>query len=242
MPNAALLLAAGKGSRIQNLIADKVLAPLCSRPVIAYSADAFRRSGEVQVLVIAYRDEDQQRMLAEAVYSTGWKAGEVFWVKGGADRQDSVLHGLRSLPPEIDLVFIHDAARPMIETRILEELARKAEHSGAACLARRVTDTIKETAEADGGAANNTPLRTLDRSRLWAMETPQVFRLSLILPAYESAHAQGLNLTDDTAAVEAAGVAVALVESPNPNPKLTMAADLAYLEFLLGQQRNARRG
>lgn len=230
MAHAALLLAAGRGSRIQEVFSDKVLAPLRGRPVIAYSAAAFRKSPEISLLAVTYRDETQKAALAAAVHSTGWQPKEIIWIQGGNERQDSVLHGLQALPTETELVFIHDAARPMLTPKIIGTLAAAATKTGAACLARRVTDTIKETAPE---AESPTPLRTIDRSRLWAMETPQVFRYTLILAAYEKAHASGQIITDDTASLEAAGDPVTLVENPHPNPKLTTPADHAYLEYLL---------
>ena len=100
----------------------------------------------------------------------------------------------------------------------------------AVVLAHRVTDTIKEDPSRGRGR-----LRTLDRSRLWAMETPQVFARDLIARAYARALARGLSLTDDAAAVEQIGHPIALLENPHPNPKLTTPADLAYLEFLVGR-------
>jgi 2-C-methyl-D-erythritol 4-phosphate cytidylyltransferase len=234
MANAALLLAAGHGSRIRDVLPDKVLAPLGGKPVLAHSAAAFRQSGLVQHLVVVYRDSAQKPALNEALADSGWSSEDVIWVEGGRERQDSVLKGLRALPPETSLVFIHDAARPLLQPRTLEKLAAEAAATGAACLARRLTDTVKEATPAS--KTSTFTLRTSDRSRLWAMETPQVFQLSLILPAYEQIIEQGLLVTDDAAALELTAHPVALVENPHPNPKLTTASDLAYLEFLLARQ------
>lgn len=233
MSHAALLLAAGKGARIRNLVADKVLAPLRGRPAIAYSAEAFRRSGSIQSLVVVYRDETQRDGLGEALSVAGWPAAAVRWIAGGKERQDSVLAGLRELPAGTDLVFIHDGARPLITAEAIQRLEEAAARTGCAALASRVTDTIKEAAPGPPAPAEGAPLVTVDRSRLWAMETPQVFRHGLILPAYEAAQAQGMRVTDDTAALEAAGYPVVLVESSSPNPKLTTSPDLAYIEYLL---------
>jgi len=232
MVHAVLLLAAGRGSRVSGHLADKVLAPLGHQPVIAHSAQTFRDSGLFRWLAVSFRDEEQQRKLAEAVARTGWKHEDLIWVRGGDERQESVLRGLRALPDSVDLVFIHDAARPLIRAENLTSLAESASKNGAACLSRRVTDTIKEVTPAGSGSM----LRTLDRSRLWAMETPQVFRRSVILDAYEAIDAAGISITDDTAALERSGIPVALVENPFPNPKLTTPADLPYLEYLLRRE------
>lgn len=232
MPNAALILAAGRGSRIQNRLADKILAPLSGRPAITYSIEAFLASGSVTTLVILFRDKAQQAAIQVALENAGLPCGSILWVPGGSERQESVLAGLRALPAETDLVFIHDAARPLITPDAIRSLAMAAESSGAACLAHRVTDTIKQLPP-DFSPEAPARLRTIDRSRLWSVETPQVFRYQLILEAYEKTAAAGVRITDDTSALEESGHPVTLVESPEPNPKVTTPADLAYVEYLL---------
>src|SRR5690606_2201530 len=236
MPNAAILLAAGRGSRLQGTLSDKILAPLHGRPVIGYSAAAFRQRAAVDFLAVTCRDESQKSALAKAIHAEGWPQKSVIWVRGGNERQDSVLHALRSLPAETELVFIHDAARPMLTPESLIALSRAARETGAATLARPVSDTIKEAAPSTS-STTGAILRTIDRSRLWAMQTPQVFKYQLILSAYEQAQATGRLITAATAALEPCNHPVSLLETPYPNPKLTTPADLDYLEFLLKSTR-----
>jgi 2-C-methyl-D-erythritol 4-phosphate cytidylyltransferase len=231
MPHAALLLAAGKGSRLQESLPDKVLAPLAGLPVAAHSARAFLQSGLIETLCVVYRDDEQQPALAAAILAVDWPPERLLWVRGGEERQDSVLAALRALPATTDLVFIHDAARPMLDPEMVKHLAEAAREGGAACLAHRVSDTIKK---ASRGSVME-PLLTVDRTRLWAMETPQVFRHALILKAYEDVVSSGAHITDDTAALEPFRQPIALVENSRPNPKLTTPRDLAYLEFLLNR-------
>lgn len=234
MANAAIILAAGRGARIQDLVSDKVLAPLAGRPVIAYSVAAFQQSGSVTQIVIAYRDPAQREALATALANIGeGLPKDLIWVPGGTERQDSVLAGLQALPDSTELVFIHDAARPLLTPQTIRALAAAAQKSGAACLARRVTDTIKQTAPVGPVGSEAVSLRTVDRARLWAVETPQVFSRDLIVTAYQKVRAAGLHVTDDTSALEASGHPVTLIESRTPNPKLTTPADLAYLEYLV---------
>jgi 2-C-methyl-D-erythritol 4-phosphate cytidylyltransferase len=147
-------------------------------------------------------------------------------VRGGRKRQDSVAAALAALPGDIAYVFIHDCARPLISPEQLVALHKIVRREGAVVLAHRVTDTIKEH-------RGNGRLRTVDRSRLWAMETPQVFSRALIDRAYARAMSRGVLVTDDAAAVEALGRPIALLENTQPNVKLTTPQDLAYLEFLL---------
>jgi 2-C-methyl-D-erythritol 4-phosphate cytidylyltransferase len=233
---AAILLAAGRGQRMQGAVADKVLAPLAGRPVFAYSAAAFLASAVADFYVIVYRDRAQ--MLALSAYAPTPSV----LVRGGRERQDSVIQALAALPADVAHVFIHDCARPLIRPAQLVALHQAVRRSDAAVLAHRVTDTIKEkrgqVEKADPDRRVNlspSRLRTVDRSRLWAMETPQAFARDLVTRAYARAQQRGRLVTDDAGAVELLGHPVVLLENPHPNPKLTTPADLAYVEFLLGQ-------
>ncbi len=217
---AVILLAAGAGRRMAGAVRDKVLAPVGGRPVFAYSAAAFAASGVADLYVVVYRDRPQMTALS------AFAPTPAMLVRGGKERQDSVSAALAALPGDIGHVFIHDCARPLIRPEQLVALHKIVRRSRAVVLAHRVTDTIKE--KRPGGR-----LRTVDRSRLWAMETPQVFSRDLIERAYARVSSRRIKVTDDAAAVEALGHRVELLENPHPNPKLTSPQDLAYLEFLL---------
>ncbi|MGA2015719.1 MAG: 2-C-methyl-D-erythritol 4-phosphate cytidylyltransferase [Opitutaceae bacterium] len=217
---AAILLAAGAGKRMAGAVPDKVLATLAGRPVFAYSAAAFAASGVADLYVVVYRDLSQMTALSALAPTPS------LLVRGGRQRQDSVCAALDALPGDIGHVFIHDCARPLILPEQLVALHKIVRREHAVVLAHRVTDTIKERRA--GGR-----LRTVDRSRLWAMETPQVFSKALIDRAYARVRSRNLLVTDDAAAVELLGRPVALLENAQANPKLTSPRDLAYLEFLL---------
>jgi len=219
---AAILLAAGSSRRMDGALADKILAPLAGKPVFAHSAATFFRSGVVDFFVVTYRDQHQ------LVELSAYAPTPAVFVPGGAERQDSVAAALAELPDDISHVFIHDCARPLVREEQLLALYKIVRREGAVVLAHRVTDTIKEH-RGEGR------LRTLDRSRLWAMETPQVFDRDLICRAYARVAARRLSITDDAAAVELLHHPVALLENPHANPKLTTPADLPYLEYLLAQ-------
>jgi 2-C-methyl-D-erythritol 4-phosphate cytidylyltransferase len=233
---AAILLAAGQGRRMQNAAADKILAPLAGRPVFAYSAAAFIASGVADFYVVVYRDARQSLELS------CYAPTPALFVRGGRERQDSVANALAGLPDTVDYVFIHDCARPLIRPNQLAALLQAVRRNPAVALAHRVTDTIKQMAVHQRSkprprATAPTPERTttLDRARLWAMETPQVFARDLIIRAYARVQRRGLRITDDAQAVEGLGRPVAFLENPHPNPKLTTPADLDYLEFLLSR-------
>ena len=217
---AAILLASGRSRRMNGVVPDKILAPLGGKPVFAHSASAFYRSGVVDFFVVTYRDQHQM------VELSAYAPTPTLFVPGGAERQDSVAAALAELPENVEYVFIHDCARPLVRAEQLVALHKIVRREDAVVLAHRVADTIKEH-RGEGR------LKHLDRERLWAMETPQVFARTLIVRAYAKALAAGRRLTDDAAAVELLHQPVALLENPHPNPKLTTPTDLAYMEFLL---------
>ena len=220
---AVILLAAGAGTRMQGTVPDKILALLGGRPVFAHSVAAFQRSGVADYYAIVHRDATQLHELM------CYAPTPAIFVQGGHDRQDSVTNALEALPPGIDYVFIHDCARPFVQAEQLLALLKIVRRENAVVLAHRVTDTIKE--HRDEGH-----LHTLDRKKLWAMETPQVFAYDLIARAYAKVHDKEVVVTDDAGAVELLGETVALLENTQPNPKLTTPADLPYFEFLLARQ------
>ena len=151
-------------------------------------------------------------------------------VNGGPERQDSVWNGLCALPSQTEIVAIQDAARPCTSLDLISATLEAARQTGAAVAAQAVTDTIKESG--DGKLIE----RTVDRSRLWTVQTPQAFRVGIIRRALEMVRQKGLLVTDDTAACELIGQPVRLVVSGEPNPKVTRPQDLPYVEFLLKTQ------
>ncbi len=205
---------------MKDAVPDKVLAPLAGKPVFSYSAAAFVTSGVADLYVVVYRDQKQMRdLMALAPTPTQF-------VPGGSERQYSVAHALDALPADVSHVFIHDCARPLVRAEHLVGLLKIVRRESAVVLAHRVTDTIK--AHRDDGL-----LKTLERDKLWAMETPQVFDRDLIVRAYNRVANRGIKLTDDAAAVELLRHPIALLENPEPNPKLTTPTDFAWVEFLL---------
>ncbi|TAG30259.1 MAG: 2-C-methyl-D-erythritol 4-phosphate cytidylyltransferase [Verrucomicrobia bacterium] len=217
---AAILLAAGSGSRMRGVVADKILAPLAGRPVFAHSVAAFLESGVADFYVIVARDQ------AQSIALSAYAPTPAQFIIGGKERQDSVQRALDVLPADIAYVFIHDCARPLIRAVQLVALHKVVRKEDAVVLAHRTADTIK--LHSDSGR-----LKTLDRERLWAMETPQVFARELIVEAYAKVAKRGVRITDDASAVELLKHPVALLENAHCNLKLTAPDDLPYAEFLL---------
>lgn len=234
MSGALILLCAGRGKRMRRAVADKTLARVAGRTVFARSLGAFVSARVAGQIVIAHRSPAHKRRLAaELARVKGAAKLTVAWVRGGAERQDSVTAALAALTGSKGIVFIHDCARPLVAPRQIRRLASAARKHGAAVLAHRVTDTIKKTKKPPGRAVR---LKTINREHLWAVETPQCFDRRLIVRAYDLVKQRGLRVTDDTQAVEVAGGWIAIVENPSPNPKITSPADLALVEHLLAHR------
>lgn len=222
--NSVIIVAAGRGTRMGPDI-DKLFLEVAGRPVIAHTWQRFETAGCIDEIILVVR-EGMQPAFAELAEKFHFKK-EFRFVAGGVERQDSVLHGLQSLASGVELVAIHDGARPCVSHELIEATLEAARETGAAVAAQRVTDTIKESG--DGLSIT----RHLDRSRLWAVQTPQSFRVEVIRRAVATAKERGLVLTDDTAACELIGQPVRLVAGAQPNPKVTLPADLPYIELLL---------
>lgn len=151
---------------------------------------------------------------------------EVSLVSGGRTRTESVWNALRAMPPDIGVIAVHDAARPLISSAVLKECIEAAMIFGGAVSARPQTDTLKE-ADEDGNI-----IRTVPREHLWSVQTPQVFRRDLLEKAYAQAMRAGeQSFTDDAAAVEAfTDTTIRLIRNPAPNPKLTYPEDLKLIQ------------
>ena len=220
--NAAILVAAGKGVRMG---ADKLWLEIAGRPVVAHTWKNFNDAKCVDEIILVVRDGTQKNFLELAAKFHFQKPFRI--VAGGAERQDSVWNGLEALSPKTEIVAIHDAARPCVTEELIAATIKAARETGAAVAAQAVTDTVKESGD------GKTILRTLDRSKLWSVQTPQTFRVEIIRRAISAARQKNLVFTDDTAACELIGQPVQLVPGATPNPKVTVPGDLPLIESLL---------
>lgn len=231
MSSIAILLAAGSGQRMQGQVEDKILASINGQPALVYSLKAFDRSCVINSFLIVYRDEIQKKAIEAIIAAHGFGHLEIQVVLGGAERQLSVMKALNAIDENCDYVFIHDCARPCITTEAIKDVYSAVQEDQAAALAHPVVDTIKRTEAAD--ELRKLSLEDLDRSQIWAMETPQAFALKNILKAYQNVIKKKLTITDDTAALATIDLKTTLVPNKRPNPKLTTPIDLSYIEHLL---------
>ena len=146
---------------------------------------------------------------------------------GGSERQESVRNGVKAASGNCEIVAIHDGARPCVGSETISSAILEAKKHGAPVAATKIVDTIKLS---DGNARIS---QNIDRTHLWSVQTPQVFKIDTILDAMDAVDSQHASVTDDTAACELIGQPVVLVESKRPNPKVTTSADLPLIQFLL---------
>jgi 2-C-methyl-D-erythritol 4-phosphate cytidylyltransferase len=221
---SAIIVAAGKGTRMGAKV-DKVFLELAGCPIVAHTWRRFDQAPCIDEIVVVVRDG--MRAVFRGLAEQHRFKKKLTLVLGGKERQDSVWNGLEALSPGSEIVAIQDAARPCTSQALIAATVAAARETGAAVAAQAVTDTIKESR--DGRIVE----RTLDRSRLWAVQTPQTFRVEIIRRALSEVRQRGLLVTDDTAACELIGQPVRLVVSAEPNPKVTRPEDLPGIEALL---------
>jgi 2-C-methyl-D-erythritol 4-phosphate cytidylyltransferase len=213
----ALILAAGRGERL-GADRPKALAELAGRPLLRWSVDVLRSVPAIERIVVA---------LPPGVAAPAGTIG----IPGGAVRSESVRLALAAAGPG-DPVLVHDAARPLLTRELAERVIGAAREDGvdAAVAAAPVTDTVKRVGE------GHAVLETLDRSNLWAVQTPQVFRRGVLERALDVPEALLAQATDDAWLVERAGGRVVVVGAPRENLKVTTPLDLALAELLIGSR------
>jgi len=155
-------------------------------------------------------------------------------VAGGAERQDSVRYALAQVPSDTEIVLIHDAVRPFLTRRMIDEVVAAARKGGAAIVALPMRDTVKHV-RIDGRIE-----RTVDRAPLWLAQTPQAFRRDWIEAAHRNGHTEGVRATDDAFLVEWLGYSVSVVEGSGENIKVTRPEDMVIGEAILASRMKAR--
>jgi len=223
-PCGAVIVAAGSATRMRGT--DKVCAPLCGKPVIAHALQAFQDCNSIDEIVIVTRPELMEYMLKYCDMFSKVKTV----VTGGEAREDSVRNGLKALSPQMAMVAVHDAARPLVTPELIDRTVWAAGEHGAAVPAIEVKDTIK--VEQSGMV-----LATPNRSTLRAVQTPQTFDVDLLRGALAKAVKDRLIITDDSSAVEYLGVDVKIVHGDERNLKITTPLDLKIAELLMGESK-----
>jgi 2-C-methyl-D-erythritol 4-phosphate cytidylyltransferase len=193
--------------------------------MVAYSMMAFEACPDIQQIILVVRRErlDAAKNMAQMFGIS--KLRQI--VVGGSHRQDSVRNGLAALSSETRIVSIHDAARPLVTAALISETVKSAQKYGSGVAGRHVVDTVKLVEK------GTTVSKTVDRSKLWTVQTPQTFRIDLLTRAYAKLAETEQVVTDDAAALELIGEPVRLVEWAPLNLKVTVAEDLTIASTLL---------
>lgn len=222
----AIIVAAGSGLRM-GADCPKQFLKVFDKPILAYTLQKFCDSKLINSVILVTQSEYIplcKRMCVDYDFD---KVRVI--TEGGSVRRQSVYNGLAQLDDECEYVIIHDGARPMIDDETINKCIAAAVQNKAAAVGVRVKDTVKYS---DDGKFI---VKTVDRSHLWQIQTPQVFEKELILSCHEKANAENIDATDDCMLAEKFGIMVAIVEGKYENIKITSPADLYVMQGLLGQ-------
>lgn len=226
-----VVVAAGRGTRMGTAESKQYLL-LQDKPILVHTLERFQDMDEIAEVALVVGKEDTAR--CEQFVSTYGLSKVKSVLVGGSERQHSVAIGIQALGSGIGWAMVHDGVRPFVTAEAVRRCMLKAEETEAAVLAVPVKDTIKQVNET--GVITATP----DRRSLWAIQTPQAFRRSLLQQALTQAERDGFLGTDDASAVEHIGASVCVAEGEYTNIKITTPEDLPYAEFLLASQERER--
>lgn len=218
----AIIVAAGNSLRMGF---DKLLAPLGGRPVIVHSVAAFELCEQVQSIILVTKKERVAEFKTLMKKEGFRKVTKV--MAGGAERHLSVWRGLKAVRAETQFIAIHDGARPLTTTKLIRECLALARETGAACCATQIPDTVKRADD------RQVVSESVERSGLWAMQTPQIFSTVVILQAYANLIAHKETVTDEVSAVQRLGKKISLLRNDDWNFKITLPRDLELAEHVL---------
>jgi len=220
---AVVVPAAGTGERMGGR--RKVFLKLCRKPILYHTIERLSQAAGCAELIPVLHPEDRADRTITARLRKRFGIKKV--AVGGATRQESVLAGLEAVSPHLNLVLIHDAVRPLVDSEVVRQVAEAARRFGAAIAAVPASETVKQV-EPPGRILGTPP-----RAGLWLARTPQGFRKDLILRAHYAARDGGFCATDDAQLVERLGCEVRVVQDSYDNLKITTAEDLAIAEAIL---------
>jgi 2-C-methyl-D-erythritol 4-phosphate cytidylyltransferase len=225
MKIVALILAAGRGRRM-GTPKNKPYLMLAGKPIVCHTLFEFERSPLIDEIVLIVGEDEIDYARSSIVDAFQFKKISTV-VMGGLKRQDSVWEGLKAIKSDCEVVMVHDGVRPFISQALLKKTGQAMENCGATIVAVPVKDTIKTVSQ------QREVLTTLDRSTLWAIQTPQAFRRDILEKAFEKAINDGFYATDDAALVERLGEKVTIVEGSYENIKITTPEDIVLGEAII---------
>ncbi len=220
---SAIIVAAGSSRRMGF---DKLFAPLAGHPVLWHSLKAFGDCKEVDEILVVTREDGMDQVEALVAGSKLKKVTKV--ISGGPERHISVWNGLQAVDATGSAyVAIHDGARPLTTPKLIRACLDLAKVHGAACCASQIPDTVKRA------SLEQMVTESVERTGLWAMQTPQIFSSGLILQAYAALMARHEMVTDEVSAVQKLGKKIALLKNDDWNFKITFPHDLELAEHVI---------
>ncbi|MDI6716273.1 MAG: 2-C-methyl-D-erythritol 4-phosphate cytidylyltransferase [Actinomycetota bacterium] len=230
--NLAIIVAAGKGKRM-GLKGGKQFITLLDKPLLAYTLVSFQQAASIDSIVIVTTQEDHDKSLSVTEKFNIVKVDRV--VIGGEERQDSVYNGLKAAKDfkKVDVVVVHDGARPLVEPELIDRVVDGVAGCHGAIAGIPAKDTIKLV-------SGDQVFKTIDRTQLWQIQTPQAFLFDALLAAHEKAKADKFYGTDDSVLVERIGGKVRVVMGSDENIKVTTPTDLALAEAILRNRESAK--
>ena len=227
MEYEVVIPAAGQGKRM-GADRNKLLLEVEGKPIIIHTLEVFEKDVNCLGIILAIHPSDREELAS--LFNQFNICKVIHTVEGGRERQQSVHNALKKA--SCDIVLVHDGAHPFIQSSTIQKLVQTANNNGAAIAAVPVKDTIKVVRE-------GTVDKTIERSSLWSIQTPQAFRLSMIMKAYDKAEHDGLMGTDDASLVEKMGEKIQVVEADYDNIKLTTKEDLIFAEAIFKKRRRS---
>ena len=230
MTNYALITAAGIGKRMQTKI-NKIFLVLDEEPIITRTLTQFQNCTAIDKIVVVVRRDDKQELEKIVKKNNLTKVWKI--VEGGEKRQDSVYNGIKSIENarEDDILLIHNGTNPFIDDKTISESIAAAKKYGVSVAGFKARDTIKEVDE------KGFVVKTLDREKLWQVQTPQTMKYGIALKAFKKASEDKFYGTDDVMLAERLGQEVKIVECPHENIKITLPTDLEFANKLLKNSR-----
>lgn len=226
---AAIIVAGGSGKRMGMNIKKQYLS-LRDKPILAHTIAAFEQTESIDEIIVVVGKEEIDKVKEEIVKLYKFKKIKSI-VAGGKERQDSVYNGLKAVSESVKYVMVHDGARPFIKEETIEQVLKLTIEKGAVIAAVPVKDTIK-VVDQSSLEVKQTP----KREELWAIQTPQSFERTILLEAYRIGNETGIQATDDSMLVEAAGYKVQVVMGDYTNIKITTPEDLILGETILAER------
>jgi len=224
----AIIVAAGKGKRFGKA-QPKQFCPLKGKPIVCWTIAPFERCQLIDKIILIVPRGMREYVRGKILFSLEYKKIKTI-AEGGKERTDSVFEGLKNVDEKTDIVLIHDGVRPLISTHLIEKVIKETEKYGAVSPAIPVKETLKEVNE------DELVVRTLERSKIRLIQTPQGFKKDLIFQVYKKAMDSGWRASDDAGIVERFGYKVKVVAGEEMNIKITTSLDLKFAEMLLQYQ------